>query len=348
MPNIHKYSFLNDYAEGCHPLILEKLVETNLTQEAGYGKDSFSLKAENLIRKAVNRKDIDVHLVCGGTQANLICLSAILKPFESVISADNGHILVHESGAIEATGHKINPAGAVDGKLTPELIERVLTEHNNEHMVKPKAVFISQSTEVGTIYSKFELTELSNYCRQKDLILYLDGARLASGLMAKNSDLSLSDIADLVDMFYIGGTKNGALLGEAIIIKNPLLQENFRYYLKQKGALLAKGRLLGIQFCTLFENNLYYDLGKIANERAADLTKGLTNLGFSFLTDSSTNQIFPILENSLIQKLQQNYTFYFWKKIDESHTAIRLVTSWATPKSAVEEFLTEVLKINDK
>ena len=236
---MYKYSFFNDYSEGCHPLILEKLQKSNLIQESGYGKDSFSLRAETLIKQEIAREDLDVHLVSGGTQANLICLSAILKPYESVISADNGHILVHEAGAIEATGHKINPAGAVDGKLTPELVNKVLLEHSDEHMVKSRAVFISNSTEIGTFYTKAELIELSNFCREHDLILYLDGARLASGLMAQNSDLSLSDIASLVDMFYIGGTKNGALLGEAIVIKKPELKENFRYYFKTKWSFIS-------------------------------------------------------------------------------------------------------------
>jgi threonine aldolase len=218
-----------------------------------------------------------------------------MKPYEAVIAAESGHINVHEAGAIEATGHKIITVKTPDGKILPSQIETVIAQHNDSHMVKPRVVFISQATEIGTIYSKQELTKLAEICKQHRLYLYLDGARLGSGLTAQDSDVTLVDLASLVDIFYIGGTKNGALLGEAIVINNKSLQDNFHYHLKQRGALLAKGRLLGIQFFELFKDDLFFNLAKHANAMAAQLTAALKNCGYKFLTNSTTNQIFPIL-----------------------------------------------------
>lgn len=337
-----KYSFLNDYSEGAHPNILNALTESNLIQENGYGLDTYSLAAQELIRKAVNNTEVDVHFVQGGTPANLLCLSSMLKPYESIISANTGHINTHEVGAIEATGHRIDAITVSDGKLAPELMQRLLEEHEDEHMVKPKVVFISNSTEVGTIYTKAELTALSHFCRKNNLYLYMDGARLGSALTAAGNDLSLADICALTDMFYIGGTKNGALLGEAIMISNPTLKQDFRRMMKQRGALLAKGRILGIQFAELFKGNLYFELAKHANAMANKLRQGLLKGGFSFLTDSPTNQIFPILPNTVIKKLHTLYGFYTWVPVDDKTSAIRLVTSWATKEEFVDNFLADV------
>lgn len=338
---MYKYLFFNDYSEGAHPKILEALQKTNLDQETGYGLDSISMKAADLI-KAKCMADADVHFVSGGTQANLLMLAMMMRPHESVIAADTGHINVHEAGAIESTGHKINTVPNVNGKLTVEGIEAIVKSHRDEHMVKPKVVFVSQSTELGTIYSKQELEEISAYCRNNGIYLYLDGARLGSALCSKEADLDLADIAGLVDAFYIGGTKNGALLGEAIVIVNDDLKREFRYHLKQRGALLAKGRVLGAQFLALFEGDLYFQLAAHANAMADKLRDGIAEVGFGFLVRSSTNQVFPILPKKVIEELKELYGFYVWAKVGEENSAIRLVTSWATSGEKVEEFLQDL------
>ena len=337
-----KYSFKDDYSEGAHPKILEALSRTNLLQEVGYGEDNYCKEAIKLMRQKIQNPKADIHFVSGGTQANLIVISSILKAYESVIAANTGHIAVREAGAIEATGHKINIIETKDGKLKPQDIKSVLDFHTNEHMVKPKVVFISNSTEIGSIYSKRELQGLSKFCKQHSLFLYLDGARLGSALTSKQNDLALSDISKLVDIFYIGGTKNGALLGEAIIINHDEFKENFRFHLKQKGALLTKGRILGIQFLELFKNDLFFELGKHANSMASKLASGIKKSGYKFLTDPVSNQIFPIFPNKLIQKLNKKYEFYVWKKIDDKNSAIRLVTSWATKKEFVRQFIEDL------
>jgi len=337
-----KYSFKDDYSEGAHPKILEALNSTNLLQEAGYGGDTYCNKAIKLIRQKIQNSKANVHFVSGGTQANLIVISSILKPYESVIAATTGHIAVHEAGAIEATGHKINTVETKDGKLKPKDIKSVLDFHTDEHMVKPKVVIISNSTEIGTIYSKEELQKLSKFCKQYSLFLYLDGARLGSALTSSQNDLALSELSKLVDIFYIGGTKNGALLGEVIIINNDKLKENFRFHLKQKGALLAKGRILGIQFLELFKENIFFDLGKHANSMASKLASGIKKSGYKFLAVPTSNQIFPIFPNKLIQKLNKKYEFYVWKKIDDKNSVIRLVTSWATKEEFVSQFIEDL------
>jgi threonine aldolase len=339
----HRYSFYNDYSEGAHPAILETLARTNLIQEAGYGNDSLTKEATELIKQKIGNPSADVHFVSGGTQANLIVLSSLLKPYESVIAAESAHINIHEAGAIEATGHKIHSLPTKNGKITTEGIEEIVGGHTDEHMVKPRVVFLSHTTEVGTIYTKHELEQISACCKKNQLYLYLDGARLGSALAATGADLTLPGLASLVDVFYIGGTKNGALIGEAIVINNSELQANFRHQLKQRGALLAKGRLLAVQFLELFKNDLFFQLARHTNLMAEKLTSGIKEQGHDFLTDSSTNQIFPILPNDLITKLQEHYGFYVWKKVDATHSAIRLVTSWTTPETAIDEFL-ETLK----
>lgn len=336
-----KYSFKNDYSEGAHPAILQKLVETNLTQTVGYGEDEFCDEARELIKKQL-KKEAEIHFVSGGTQANLIVISSILKPYESVIAAETGHIAVHETGAIEATGHKINTIATSDGKISATQIEKVLKLHTDEHMVKPKMVYISNSTEVGSVYTKAELKSIYNFCQENNLILFVDGARLGSALTSSKCDLTLEDMANLCDVFYIGGTKNGALIGEAIVFNKLDLNENFRFHIKQKGGMLAKGRLIGIQFSELFRNDLFFEIGKHANKMAEKLAKNISNKGFEFLTEPSSNQIFPIFPNELIVKLQHDFEFFVWEKIDEEKSAIRLVTSWATPEKKVENFIQSI------
>lgn len=337
-----KYSFKNDYSEGAHERILNALSNSNIIQTDGYGEDKYSKEAEKIIQNKISNSKAKVHFVSGGTQANLIVISSMLKPYESIISATTGHIAVHETGAIEATGHKINTVETKNGKLSVKDIQSVINSHTDEHMVKPKAVFISNSTEVGSIYNKKELKEISSFCRKNKLYLYLDGARLGAALTSDKNDLLLSDIASLVDVFYLGGTKNGALFGEAVVITNDELKENFRFSLKQKGALLAKGRVLGIQFIELFKDNLYFELAGHANKMASKLTEGIKKHNYKFLTEPVSNQIFPIFSDNLIEKLSKNYDFHIWSKIDDNNSAVRLVTSWATKEEFVDIFLEDL------
>ena len=336
------YSFKDDYSEGAHPRILDALIESNLFQMKGYGEDDYTREAIELIKKRIKRSDIDIHLFSGGTQTNLTVISAFLRPHEAVIAANTGHILVHETGAIEATGHKILSCEVIDGKLDPAHLKSVLDTHTDEHMVKPKLVYISNPTEIGSIYTKRELEQLSEFCKDNHLFLYLDGARLGSALCSEENDIALSDLVTLVDAFYIGGTKNGALMGEALVICRDTLKGEFRFYIKQKGGLLAKGRVLGIQFLELFRDDLYFDLAKHANTMASLLKNEISRAGYKFLTHSTSNQIFPILPNWLISKLQEKYSFYVWAKIDVDHSAIRLVTSWATREDAVLAFIGDI------
>ena len=343
------YSFLNDYSEGAHPKILEALTKTNLEQTAGYGVDPHCDRARTLIRQAIGRENVDVHFLVGGTQTNLIAIAAFLRPHQAAISAVSGHINVHETGAVEATGHKVVTLPSKDGKLTAAQIERCVVDHHNdpiaEHLVQPKLVYISDSTEIGTLYTKAELAAISEVCRRLNLILFVDGARLGSALTSDQNDLTLGDLADLCDAFYIGGTKNGALFGEALVIANDQLKPDFRYLMKQRGAMLAKGRLLGIQFESLFEDSTYFDIARHANQMARRLDEGLAALGVPFLSDSHTNQIFPIFADAVVERLERDYAFEPWQKMDEEHLAIRLVTSWATDEVQVEAFLEDVKKV---
>ncbi|WP_284463715.1 aminotransferase class V-fold PLP-dependent enzyme [Chryseobacterium sp.] len=339
-----KFSFKNDYSEGCHPNILQALLQSNLDQQAGYGEDEYSLQAKERIKERIQKKDSEVYFVSGGTQANLIVISSILRPYQCAVSASTGHILNNETGAIEATGHKILSIETEDGKLRPSDIIPILEGHSNvPHQVMPKLVYISNSTELGTIYQAKELEELSEFCKQNRLYLFMDGARLGHGLTSEISDLTLERVAELTDVFYLGGTKNGALIGEAIVINNPVLQEDFAFNIKQKGALLAKGRLLGIQFLELMKDDLYFDLAKHANQQAMKIKHALQEKGVKFLSDTYTNQIFPIVSNDLIKVLSENFEFYVWKKVDEEFSAIRLITSWSTGDAAVNQFI-EVIK----
>lgn len=331
------FSFVNDYSEGACKQVLDNLVKTNYLQTDGYGLDQFCKHAEEIIRNLIDNQNADVHFIPGGTPANVLAIS-LLKSYEAVICADNGHINTHETGAVEATGHKILEVKGVDGKITAKQIEDVVLDHTDEHVTLPKMVFISNPSEYGTIYSKQELTDISNMCKKYGLYLYLDGARLGAGLMSKENDLTLKDIAALVDIFYIGGTKNGALLGEAMVIINDDLKPNFRFLIKQHGSMLAKGRIIGIEFITLLENGLYFELADNADKMAQQLNDLFKEHNIQMFIESSTNQIFPILENSLIAKLKEKYQLGTWCKYDDDHTVIRFVCSWATKQENIDAF----------
>jgi len=336
------YSFKNDYSEGADPRILNALIESNLQQVDGYGEDHYTIEAVELLKQKIKLSNIDIHFLSGGTQTNLIAISAFLRPHEAAIAANTGHIFTHETGSIEATGHKVISIEVNDGKLSKNHIKSALDMHTDEHMVKPKLVYISNPTEVGSIYTKTELEQISNFCKENNLILFMDGARLGSALCSKENDLKLSDLAKLTDAFYIGGTKNGALLGEALVICKESLKEDFRFHMKQKGALLAKGRVLGIQFLEFFKNDLYFDLARHANKMADLLRDNIESMGYKFLTHSPSNQIFPIFPNKIIEKLQDKYSFLVWSKVDNDSSSVRLVTSWATKEDAVEAFLIDL------
>ena len=335
--------FTNDYSEGCHPSILEAMAATNTEGNFGYSNDPHSAHAHELIRQAIGRPDADVHLLVGGTQTNATAIAAFLRPYEAVIAAVSGHICVHETGAIEATGHKCIACPAVNGKLTPDAVRAAVAAHPDEHMVKPKLVYISQTTEIGTLYSLEEIEALRAVCDELGLWLYLDGARLACGLAAGGP--SLQDLGRLCDAFYIGGTKNGALFGEALVILNDALKPDFRYNIKQRGGMLAKGWLLGIQFEQLFQEGRYVALGAHANAMALKLKAGIAALGYPFFCDSITNQQFPIFPDGVMEALKPDFDFEFSSKPDADHTCVRLVTSWATPESNVDAFLEALKKL---
>ena len=336
------YSFRNDYSEGALPAVLQALADTNLEQTCGYGMDPRCKSAADLIRSLCEAPDADIHFLVGGTQANLVVIDAFLQSYEAVIAAHTAHINTHETGAIEATGHKVCDIYAPDGKLTPALVETVLAEHNGtEHMVLPRMVYVSDSTEIGTIYTKAELTALRRCCDVHGLYLFLDGARLGSALTSPENDLTLPDLAALTDAFYIGGTKNGALFGEALVMNAP--NDHFRWHMKQRGAILAKGRLLGIQFKALLENGLYFDIARHANEMAFRLRDGVAALGYPFPVHSPSNQQFPVLPNTVMEQLRSmGYEFEIDRPADPDHTIVRFVTSWATPESAIDQFLKDL------
>lgn len=337
------YDFRNDYAEGAHPAILERLAASNTYQEPGYGEDQFSVKAKQILKEKIGAPDADIHFVSGGTQVNLIVISALLRPYEAVISAKTGHIFTNEAGAIEATGHKVLAVESPEGKLTPATVSQVLTTHQMQpHVVKPRLVYISNSTETGTFYTKAELQLLFTYCQSVNLLLFLDGARLGYALTAAENDLTLADIGRFCDVFYIGATKCGGLLGEAIVIPRPIDGVSLINNIKQKGALLAKGRLLGIQFLALFENDLYFDLARHGNEAAMRIAAAIEACGFDFFTRPGTNQLFPVLPRSVADGISEDYLFYVWEKLNENYVVVRLITSWATPMHQVDEFITRL------
>ena len=336
-----KYSFKSDYCELAHPALLMAFDTARNTQFEGYGLDEFSLRAADIIRSKIESPLADVHFIGGGTHANLTAISSFLRPHEAVIAPVSGHICVHEAGAVEATGHKVCAVDSPDGKLTADDIINLLTTHDDEHMVSPRLVYISNSTETGTVYKKEELAAISKVCRESNLLLYIDGARLGAALNSSASNLSYTDIANLSDAFYIGGTKNGALFGEAIVITNDSLKKDFRVLLKQRGALLSKGAAIGIQFEELFKDGLYDKLAQHANLMAYKLARGIEGAGFSLANPVETNMLFPIFPTNILTLLKSLYSFYDWKSAD-GFTTVRLVTSWATPSTIIDEFITDL------
>ena len=332
--------FNNDYAEGCHQSILDALVKTNLEQTLGYSEDSYCAAAREKIRKACGNDNLAVHFLVGGTQTNLTVIDAALRPHQGALCASSGHIHVHETGAVEATGHKVLALPSTDGKITARQVEQAVLAHRAdgafEHIVQPKLVYISNPTELGTLYTKQELEELSAVCQKLGLYLFLDGARLGYGLMAKGNDLTMADIARLCDVFYIGGTKVGALFGEAVVIRNPALAEDFRYIIKQHGGMLAKGRLLGVQFDTLFTDDLYYKISAHADAMADKLRDTLAEIGAPLLVPGTTNQVFAILPDTLLEELAKTVTFSEQERVSDTHRAVRFCTSWATKAENVD------------
>lgn len=334
--------FESDYTQGAVPEILDALIKTNMEQTPGYGEDKYCLSAADKIRKELKCDSAAVHFLVGGTQTNFTFIASCLRPHEGVISASTGHINVHETGAVEATGHKILPIESFDGKIKAEDIEAMVVAHENdasfEHITKPKMVYISMPTENGTIYSKAELEAIYEVCKKKNLILYIDGARLGYAMMCKENDVAFSDLPNLCDAFYIGGTKVGALFGEALVIVNEKYKEDFRYIEKQKGAMLAKGRLLGLQFDTLFTDGLYFKVSAHAMKLADRIRAALKEKGIRVYYNSPTNQLFPMLTDEQMNKLKNDFSFCYWCKNGDLHV-VRFCTSWATQEGDVDTLI---------
>lgn len=334
------FFFHNDYSEGCHESILARLQQINFQQNPGYGEDAICARAAEKIRTSCGRQDLRVHFLVGGTQTNLTVIAAVLRPHQGVIGAESAHIHVHETGAVEAVGHKVLAVPSKDGKLTAQQVrQQVRLQRESgaaEHMVQPKMVYISQPTELGTLYTLEELEAIGQACRENNLYLFVDGARLGYGLEAKGNDIKLSDLARVCDVFYIGGTKVGALFGEAVVITNPLLEEDFRYLMKQKGGMLAKGWLLGVQFDCLFTDDLYFRLGAHADRLADRIRDTLKQLNCPLLVESTTNQIFPILPDAILDELAKDFTFSEQERVSPTQRAVRFCTSWATSAEQVD------------
>lgn len=332
-------SFASDYIAGAHPDVIRRLTETNLENLSGYGTDPYCESARQKIREACGCPDAEVYFLVGGTQTNQVVISTMLAPYEGVIAAKTGHVSTHEAGAIEYTGHKVLELDGVNGKLTAEAVAEYMkiftADDNQEHMVYPGMVYLSFPTEYGTLYSKAELTAIAKVCRQYEIPLYLDGARLGYGLMSAQNDLTLQDIAGLCDAFYIGGTKVGALCGEAVVFPGNAAPKHFMTQIKQHGALLAKGRLLGIQFDTLFSNDLYWKISEHAIRMAEKLKELFREKGYAFFMESPTNQQFLILENAKMQELAEHVEFSFWETYDDTHTVVRFATSWSTTEEDI-------------
>ena len=325
---MNKHFFMNDYGEGAHPLIMQRLMETNLEHTCGYGMDDYSLRAQKLLIEKVGQPQAQVHMMAGGTSANMIAISAFLRPYEGVIAADSGHINVHETGAVEGSGHKVLVAKSKDGKVLPEGVREVVAANPDEHTVFPRMVYISQSTEVGTVYTMEELRALRAVCDELNLILYMDGARLGSALAA--SGITLKDLGSVCDCFYIGGTKNGMLFGEAMVIVNPALQPHFRHMIKNRGGMMAKGRLCGLMFLTAFENDDFFAWARHANEMADMIRASIERAGMPFFQKNVGNQVFPILTEAQDAALSERFAYERWGKLADGRIAVRFVTSWAT------------------
>ena len=341
--------FNNDYSEGCHEKVLQALNATNMEQTMGYGEDAYCAAAAAKIRAKCGREDIAVHFLVGGTQANLTVIDAALRPHQGALGADTAHIHVHETGAVEAPGHKVLWVPHHQGKITAQQVRQTIREHyassSFEHTVQPKLVYISQPTELGTLYTLRELEDLSAACRELGLYLFVDGARLGYGLSARGNDVTMQDLARLCDVFYIGGTKVGALFGEAVVICHPALQEDFRYLIKQHGGMLAKGRLLGVQFGVLMDNDLYEQIAARADRLADRLRAALHALDVPFLVESTTNQLFPILPDTVLEELAKTYVFSEQERVDEAHRAVRFCTSWATRPENVEQLCADLQRL---
>ena len=342
--------FNNDYNEICHPAVLKKLAESAGVQNPGYGTDACCSRAADLIREKCAAPNAAVHFLVGGTQTNLTVIAASLRPHQGVIAADTGHVNVHETGAIEATGHKVILIPAPDGKVRPEqaakIVESQSLSMDAEHIVQPKMLYISNPTEYGTMYSLAELEALSAMCKENGLYLYVDGARMGYGLAAKGNDATLPDYARLCDAFYIGGTKVGAMFGEIVVIPNPAIAEDFRYLMKQRGGMLAKGWLLGLQFEALFEDDLYIRISEHADKMADQIRKTLADIGQPLYLPGDTNQIFVALPNSLLAELGKEFVFANWEKADDDHTVIRFCTSWATAQENVDKLCNTLVRLS--
>ena len=343
------YRFTCDYEEGCLPEILRLMEQTNYVQTPGYGMDEYCEKARSLIRNFCDAPHADVHFLVGGTQANLTAISAFLRPWQGVLSAATGHINVHETGAIEATGHKVLALESPDGKVSAKVLKAALDAHfgdpHSEHTVQPGMLYISYPTENGQLYSLRELTELSKVCREAGIPLYLDGARLSYGLTSDACDLTAKDIARLCDAFYLGGTKCGALFGEALVITNEALKKDFRYMIKQRGGMMAKGRMLGLQFIGLMEEGRYLSAAKKANRQALAIRAAFEEKGIPFLIPSPTNQQFPVLTDGQLAALAPNFSWDLWGKMPDGRNAVRFCTSWATKDEAVEALVTAIKRL---
>lgn len=333
-------SFESDYNNGAHPLILQRLIETNDEQLSGYGTDRFCDSAKKKIAAACGRSDVQVEFLTGGTQTNSIIISTMLSDWQGVIAAKTGHINCHEAGAVEFTGRKVMELPQYNGKLKAEDLDEYASvfyaDDNHEHMVYPGMVYISHPTEYGTLYTLAELEAISKVCRKYDIKLFLDGARLGYGLMSRSTDVTLQDIARLCDVFYIGGTKVGALCGEAVVFTGGCRPAHFVNAIKKRGALIAKGRLLGIQFDTLFTDDLYFKLGKNAIDMAEEMKQLFIKKGYRFFIDSPTNQQFVVIENERLKELEKEVKPGFWEKFDDTHTVVRFATSWATKEADIE------------
>ena len=342
--------FHNDYNEICHPAIFKKMQENIGNQMGGYSEDSSCEKAAAMIRKLCKNDNLAVHFLVGGTQTNLTVIAAALRPHQAAIGAQTAHINVHETGAIEATGHKVIGLPTNDGKIKPEQIRNAVLMHYadaaHEHIPQPKMVYISNPTELGTIYTLSELQALFDVCKEHNLYLFMDGARLGYGLAASGNDVTFADLARLTDVFYIGGTKVGAMFGEAVVFSNPTLAEDFRYIMKQRGAMLAKGWLLGLQYEALLEDNLYLRISDHADKMADMIRKTLNELKYPLLVEGTTNQIFPILPDALLDKLKDNFTFSEQERVDKTHRAVRFCTSWATKPESVAALCEELRKLS--
>ena len=343
--------FQCDYNEGVHPKVMEKLMETNLEQTVGYGEDEHCARAAALIRKACGDDSLAVHFLVGGTQANMTVIAAALRPHQGVIAAQTGHINGHETGAVEATGHKVLALPQKDGKISASQVKDLCEAHLNdasfEHTVQPKMVYISNPTEYGTLYTRKELEALHEVCRRYGLYLFLDGARLGYGLAAADNELDLPMIAACCDVFYIGGTKVGALFGEAVVMSNDELKKDFRYLIKQKGGMLAKGRLLGVQFEALFEDGLYLEISRHADRLADKLREAFTQAGFPFLVENQTNQIFPVIPDSVLKKMGENYGYTYQERVDETHSTVRFCTSWATKEDNIDRLIADLKRLTE-